>query len=308
MIDATARANGRDGSIGSNGRNGALGFVGFPGESGNSATVNGVTVRGGDGGDGGDGGRGGTGGRGGQGGGGAGGTIQLIGSIIDYNGDNVISANGGNGADDGRFLVQSNAESGAPSHSPSKKRKSSGPRDTNKIIKSLVETPLLPDLVGGPEVSGVFSLFDADDFPILSILSDKSDNALAAFTRVSDETDFFGVDFEGFDLLLLSNLSDSSLFDISLGADLDNVDDNFLTSLPIDFLTSMSIFVTLIPQGDTIFNLETSVGGFSGVSLMDRESTYLTGTASVPVPASMWLVVAALLGLSVLRKRHKAGC
>ena len=312
-------ANGRlilDGAFafaaGENGENGSAGgenlFDGGPGRSGQSGSTQGG-VSGGRGGNGGDGGFGGRGGDGGRGGGGAGGTVNVSGSIVEMFFSN-IEASGGNDAEDGRFVVDSNTNVREISNFINARREDrSGPTARNDLIRGEVFTPYLPDLIGGVDLFGLLEDFDATSSIFAPLFADATDNSKAALTRIGDTTSVFGADFTGFDLLLLANLTDELLRDVKLGVDPESAGTGFQTALSSGpNLLGLSVYATLIPQNGTTFS-----ASFAGASLLDVElaagETRFLDVASVsqiPLPAPLVLLLSALGLLGVASRRRRS--
>jgi len=257
---------------------------------------------GGTGGRGGDGGRGGRGGTGGRGGGGAGGSIVLAGSIVELNGTVVVDTSGGSGGGLGRYVIQSNAQAGTASSIIAQTETFAGPLPQNSLLSTMDFTPLLPDVEMKGMPFGVLEGFNAESSAYLTFLTSKPDEAIAAVTRLSDETPFFGADFEGFDLLIFDNLTNRAFTDGQLGIDpLEDVSP-FLVDLPISTFDGLSLFITLIPEDGTLFS-----AGLDGVlkerfSLEAGSTVFLEG-APIPVPLSAWLFASALAGFIGTRRK-----
>ncbi len=297
----TASARGANGSLGQSGRNGQGAFTPLPGRT--------VSDPAGDGGDGGRGGRGGAGGSGGQGGGGGGGTIGLTGSIVSFTGDNSVNAAGGNRASAGRFVLKSNATSGSATSVNANTQTFAGPQATNNLILGDVFTPFLPDLEGGVAVSGILSGFGADDRFFASLFQGAGQNDVAAIARTSLTDLVFGALFDGFDLLVLANLSTETLSDVRLGVDPGSTGTGFLQDLGLNSgLTGMAVFATLIPKDGTTFSVSANGSSLLNIVLENDVAQFLerSSVSEIPLPAPILLLLSALAGLGILKLRKRS--
>lgn len=247
---AAVGADGLDGSGG--------GFGGSGGDGGQRGSVNGVGQAGDDGNDGqdfqaagsprgssgsggggsggsigGDGSNGGRGGNGGQGGGGAGGTVWLVGNTLTGSGGIDVSGGlgGGGGSDAGRVLKQVNADGSTLSLSNTTlNADAGGPVTANPFTTD--DTPRLSGLTGGAEAFGLTALGAESTADTLlnppasagfgSVLSAIQADGPGVGVALLDDTRFLSgntADFDGFDLLLLLNLTDSALEETVFGLD-----------------------------------------------------------------------------------------
>lgn len=299
---------------GSPGWNGAFDFKGGAGGGGGGAT----------GADGGLGGSGGAGGAGGSGGGGAGGTIKLKGSVVTAGGA-AIDTRGGAGAGNGRFLYGSNTAGGLPSAVLSTHVSTfSGPMGSNPfILGGVTETPYMPDLAGGAELFGRLDGLDATAGEFAGLYSAAPADAVAALMRLDMGPTSYAFDFTGFDMLLMLNLSDQTLYDPMLGVDPLESDPIFRVDLlqggyaanplfggtgpsSLDSLDAFDVYATLIPETGTLFN--GSVRGVTPISthLSDGEFAFLTGSPpAIPEPATLTLSAWGLAALAITRRWRK---
>jgi len=235
IVDGVLRARGGHGAIGvlnvgnagSNGSNGSSGFNGTNGS--------GCDGDGGDGGDGGKGGKGGKGGdsQGGSGGGGGGGTIKVIGSVVDAS-QASFNAAGGAGAENLLLLIHCDSVAsggdggngrvrlghnvvGAPpagAITGASSEFAAGPREGSPFVASAVPVPFIPDLVGGADVYGLTSLNAAQ---VPDVLSNAPVGALAALVRMPVGPAGYDDDYDGFDMILVVNLTGGPLADPAAG-------------------------------------------------------------------------------------------
>ena len=284
------------------------------------------------------GGSGGPGGAGGSGGGGAGGTVKLKGSVVAAGGATVDTSGGagaagsgggaGTGGMKGRFLFGSNTAGGLPSAVWGSYQSSfAGMRDTNPFITGgAIDTPYIPDLVGGAEVFGLLDGLDATVSDFAGLRGVAPADAIGALLRLDVGPTGYGFDFTGFDMLLMLNLSDQTLYDPMLGVDLSETDPAFMVDLlqggvaanplfggagpiPLGALGPFDIYTTLIPEGGTLFNASVLGVGPVSAHLGNGEYVFLTGGSPVVIPEPATLVL-CLWGIATLvstRRRWKGG-
>lgn len=288
---------------------------------------------GGLGGPGGDGGAGGAGGDGGAGGGGAGGTVKLVGSVFDGNGADVSAragaGGGGDAADGGEGRLVFGLNSGATAEQIAANRTLGagqvkvfdGPRGVNPFIRGGVETPFLPDLLDGAALFGLLDGVDTRDAFFTPFLDDLQGDPLAALLRLpSGPGPLYAHSFFGFDWVFLLNLGYSPLEHPLLGIDPAQTDSAFLTPLTLGGwrrdlafggdgdvilreLDAFAVYATLTPSDGTLFNL--SLNGAQSSTELKLGQPVFFGAASVPLPASGWLLLGGLAAIGLLRRRSR---
>ncbi|MCG8612400.1 MAG: PKD domain-containing protein, partial [Pseudomonadales bacterium] len=217
---------GSDGNHNSGRTNGSSG-------SGTAGTRGGSGGNGGHGGHGGAGGAGGSGGTGGSGSGGAGGTIKLYGTNVDASGVSVNTSGGSGGKNaqnggSGRFIFGSNtdlAENRPGAITGAHQTITTGVRSDNSFLADSGQfnenTPYIADLKGGAEVFGVLDNVTYDDLADLvnnrSLVENPGNDALVAVVRLDTGPEIYNVDYTGFDMVLMINLTDANLPDPELG-------------------------------------------------------------------------------------------
>ncbi|MFN0040815.1 MAG: LamG-like jellyroll fold domain-containing protein, partial [Burkholderiales bacterium] len=229
VVNSEFRARGADGVAGGQGTGnfhsfptnfGAGGQPGAPGQF----SAGGDGGAGGFGAAGGIGGSGGGGGAGGAGGGGAGGTIKLNGTVVTTQ-DTRFNLQGGQGpgvwGDWGRLVVGSNAGSIDPIGPGVRdflinaygQTSFGGPLENNPFVNfgsGSVATPLMTGLQGGASAFGLLSL-DARQLLSASVLStNKPADARLAVIRVDGGISGVTSSFDGYDILLVANLTDQA--------------------------------------------------------------------------------------------------
>ena len=266
-------ARGADGSPGLDGSSGTQGTAGTAGSSGTSGGYGG---HGGAGGTGGSGGLGGSGGSGGAGGGGAGGTIKLFGSVVQA-ANLTVDASGGAGGSQGgtgRFLFGDNTPvTFGDSDIAANVEISAGSQGANPFLADSGTTPYIPGLMGGAELFGLTGL-DAREVLSAQVLVGAPAEARAALIRVDLGPTGFDVDFVGYDMLLMANLTDQALVNPLLGAGAEGYVHDLLAgglgtnpmfggsgAVALTALGAFEVYATLIPEDTSFFTFGGVVDG-----------------------------------------------
>lgn len=265
---------------------------------------------GGHGGTGGNGGDGGLGGAGGPGGGGAGGTVKLVASVFSSNGVMVINTSGGaavsgsHEGQQGRFVFGHNiADSqsfelvGATEVDMTDGAGHRlGTRKLNPFISgSATETPYLPGLTGGAEAFGMAALSSTDP-AIAALLTNAPAGAVGALILMDQGPAGLGQNWDGFDLLLLVNLTDKALIGSRLGVGEQGYladalvggyarDPHFGGGGPVVLsdLPANGVYATLVPEGIRHFNV--ALGSVSEPWASADSMTYSVPVFAIAPPA-----------------------
>jgi hypothetical protein len=252
---------------------------------------------------------------------------MLLGSAVQSSGGSMDAAGGLDGGGvshggDGRFLFGSNngASFGGTVANSSQATGFSGPRADNPFVKGTGDsTPFIPNLVGGAELYGLLEGLTVDSPEFDAIRAGAPLGAVAALWKADIGPAPYNVDFVGFDMLLLLNLSDNALVNPMLGVDPGN-DQTFLNALlgggytrdPLfggsgdqvfSSLAAKGIYATLVAEGNTAYNF--GANGLTQSVLGANDLGYLGG-APVPEPATWTLLGAAVWGLGARRRRRAA--
>jgi hypothetical protein len=331
------------GAIFARGFDGQPGFVGDAGERGRAGSGGelGVIINnldfptaaddGGIGGDGGDGGRGGRGGHGGQGGGGAGGTIKIVAThVVDFSTAAYDAAGGGSGAtqgQDGRLVVGTTIGLGPdPNHAAAKAITvftplfiADNPFATTRAIE---KTPLLIDLVGGPEAFGLSETITArgagDAGVQQAIDAARHAGNIAMLVKLDNTGWLTAEDYAGYNAVALINLSGASLESPRLGG-LTVSDPAALATggwahdplfgdgadQVLQALEPGAAFVTLVPErtvsaASAEFEWHGQLFGGSWSEPAGQPARYLA-IGQTPEPASMLLLALGALALWACR-------
>ncbi len=260
---------------------------------------------GGDGGDGGYGTVGGRGGDGGRGGGGAGGTVKIVSSVV--SGTAAVNTSGGRGSATGTngklVLGKNTANDWSPSlvgttpiRTFDNNGRNLGTRKANPHISSNytngTSTPCIPGLPGGAEAYGPAPISITNS--IFSLLTNVPNRAKFALILMDQGPAELARNWDGFDMLLLVNLTDQALPGPQLGAG----EPGYLTpALQGGFerdpefggpgpalLTALEphgIYVTLLPNGIT--NINCCLNTSSAVGVATESLIYNSPVYGVPV-------------------------
>lgn len=265
------------------------------------------------------------------GGDGAGGTILINGSVVLADGATVNVEGGGTDPDAGgagRLVFGANTDDpDFAAVTGETQDLGAGARGLNPFVKGEIETPFIPDLVGGAELFGLLDDVSADDAVFGDLHASAPGDAISALLRLDvGTTDAYDDDFVGFDILLFLNLSDGDLFDPLLGVDPAEADGDFMTALLqggflqdvafggdgddiLGLLALGEIYATLVPEDGTLFNFGANGRTASGI-LGNGEALFLTEPNVAPLPAPAFLLLGAvglLAGAAAKRRRRERG-
>lgn len=343
----TNGAIGGSGASGANGKDGYDGGGPWPGAGGPGGSnyglggdgTAGVPVfgdggtggGGGGGGDGGDGKGGGTGGRGADGGlggwgaGGAGGTVKVVASVLQTQTGAQVGVAGGQGGGtgvaagapggDGRFALGRSTTQGIGGLSVAGELvemsdtggRNLGTRSLNPyLVGWITETPYIPGLVDGADAFGLTDL-SATDPGLAWVLEEAPIGGKAALVRMDTGAGTLAQDWDGFDMLLLVNLTDKPLEAPEMGVGREGyliplMQGGFERSAlfggagyeVVDALPAYGVYAMLVPEGSTSFNMMAEGCEFSTLLSLDP------GGAMYLLPEPATLVLLALGGLGVL--------
>jgi hypothetical protein len=172
-------------------------------------------------------------------------------------------------------------------------------------------------LVGGADRFGLLTLTaDAADFA--AVQAGAPAGAVGAVLRLPVGPAGYGDAFPGFDALLLINFSSAALTNAAFGALAAGSDlgfsqsllqGGFLTdpafggagALPLGSLTAGSVYETLVPLDETLFNAGADgVRAIADAPLGENQAVYLV---AVPEPGTFGLLAVGLLALGVRGRR-----
>ncbi|MCK4660917.1 MAG: hypothetical protein KAV82_15460, partial [Phycisphaerae bacterium] len=207
-------------------------------------------------------------------------TIKLFGSVVSATGNGQVDTTGGEGGDpgsgdvgtNGRFILGRNTtdEFGGdhlvgttPFVTTNGQGRNLGSRAENPYITPATETPLIPGLAGDVEAFGLTTLSADADFAAVS-----TNGAVAALHLMDTGPSGLAQNWDGFDMLLLLNLTSNGLEHAFLGAGspgelVDLLEGGFWNDpLFVDGgedqvipLGAFEVYATLVPEGTTHFNI-----------------------------------------------------
>jgi len=178
------------------------------------------------------------------------------------------------------------------------------------IFASSIATPYISGLVDGAEVYGMTTV-SAEDMQATGMFADAPDHAMIAMCLLDMGLGSGAADWDGYDMLLLANLTDESLVAPLLGVGRKG----YLTSLMsggftrdalfggsgpdiLHELPALGVYAILVPEGTTHFNVMASGGEFTYIeNLAPGGSAYM-----VPEPATMSLL--GIGAVAVIRRRR----
>jgi hypothetical protein len=282
--------------------------------------------RGGQGGRGGSGGYGGGGGRGGASGGGAGGMVKLVGSTVSGSGW-AYTAGGrggyrspsyqgdieGEDGQNGRLVVGRNTcdeqtvrvNTGSLAQMTDEGDRNLGARAANPFVSSSLETPYIPGLVDGADAFGLVDV-EIDPFEL-----GAPTEAVAAAILMDEGPEGLAECWDGFDMLVLINLTDRDLDGAQLGAG----DAGHLAHLLVggyqrseifggfgpeilEALPGGGVYVTLVPEGIGLVNCRIGDGDLVTESMTVGDTLFV-----VPEPVSAMLLAMGSVTLLARRRR-----
>ena len=346
-FDGTAGDPGENGGGGSGGSGGIYWNNGDDGSDGSDDLFDGGAGGGGGGGGAGGygdrgawGGRGGDGGDGGDGAGGGGGTVRLISSALE--GVALVDTAGGDTLDlnydpgyDGRFVLGWNTADDFGGYALDTQlitmydtlARHRGTRDENPHVQPMmtppqidarseigpVETPYIPGLPGGAEVFGLTTLSSTDN-DLLPFLADCPPDAVAALVLMDEGPASLAQNWDGFDMLLMLNLTDNALSHPKLGVGSEGYLADLMTGgfavstlfggpgpKVLGELPAHGVYATLVPENANHFNMIADGCRFAyGDSLRHGEALYM-----VPEPATVTMLILGGAGLLACRRRRR---
>ncbi|MBM4020308.1 MAG: PEP-CTERM sorting domain-containing protein [Planctomycetes bacterium] len=190
-----------------------------------------------------------------------------------------------------------------------------GTRNVNPFVFGFAtQTPYVPGLAGGAEVFGM-TLLQSTDAAIASMLTDVPDGAKGALILMDTGPAGLGQNWDGFDMLLLVNLTDTALAGPRLGIGRDRYlldtlvggyeRDPAFGGAGYDWLAELparGVYATLVPEEISRFNcaFDNARDPWAWIDTM----AYGTPLYAIPEPAT--LVLLALGGLALIGRRRTA--
>ena len=200
-----------------------------------------------------------------------------------------------------------------------------GPCDDSAFIAGGASscTPLITGLVGGPAAAGLLDLtLDpedpevTEDATLLDAVASAPEGAHLALLRMDVGPTGYDEVFEGFDMLLLLNLTDAPLGSPALGIDPEELHTEFMVPLTTGFevkedlpeLAAHSVYALLIPEDGTIFNLSytAEVDGEMVEVVASGLRVETDGRSFIPEPNVLATLGAGFLPRRRRRRRHSA--
>ena len=329
---ASPAAGGSGGSGGSPGHNGYPGGGGLYGQSSNTYGGTGGGGAGGSGGggggSGGNGGSGGYGGVGGEGADGSGGTIII--NTTSFSGTATVNTERGWGigysepgmraGENGKFILgrstsdawTGSVTSGIEFTLNDGDGHNLGPRAANPFTANPADqTPYIPGLTDGADVCGMTGL-SADGPELTGLFGDAPGGAVAALHLMDEGPAGLAQSWDGFDMLLMANLSSETLQIPQLGVDsqghlVDLILGGWARSArfggtgyeAMTALPGHGVYALLVPEGISHFNLDADGYDAAWAEVMNPgDNLYL-----VPEPAALMLMITG--GALCLSRRRK---
>jgi hypothetical protein len=190
-----------------------------------------------------------------------------------------------------------------------------GMRKLNPFVFGFVtETPYIPGLAGAAEVCGVTTLSSTSP-AMAPMLANAPGWAKGAMMLMDKGPAGLAQNWDGFDMLLLVNLTNESLSKPRLGVGQEGY---LLSALAGGFqydpafggsghyallgeLPAEGVYATLVPEGTTHFNFAFGKGADPWVSVASM--TYDQAVYAVPEPGTLLLLATGALALLKRRKR-----
>ena len=234
----------------------------------------------------------------GRGGGGAGGTIKIFASVLHADQATVDTSGGSPNGGTGRYLIGSNTEVVVGAVTGAVQETFAGPREANPLIAGSPETPFIPNLLDGADIFGITTLTRGD----ITQLTNAPANAEAALLLLAAGPPGLDASFDGFDLLLLANLTNSALtlprlgvgqagllVPLQTGGTASNPQFGGSGRQTLDALPGNAVYALLVPAGGGPFNAAVTASSGTeealGVSLSPGTPVYLGSDApSLPPP------------------------
>lgn len=221
--------------------------------------------------------------------------MKLVGSVVVAS-NAMVDTSGGAGSvtgGKGRLIFGSNAGGPPNSVTNATLETFAGPRRSNPFILGQPQTPYIPDLVGGAEAFGLLNSITADAPDFDSVRNAAPEGTMLAVLRLDTGPTNYSDSYEGFDMVLLINLSNAPVANPWLGIDESGTSSVFMTNLlvggysndpqfggggyqPVSQLGAGEVYVTLVPDGTASFNVVANGRILSGVSLTNGSVAYLT--------------------------------
>jgi len=243
--------------------------------------------------------------------------VKLVASTID--GTALANVSGGNAADSGKLILGRNVTGTNPVELPEgglsleiadADGHNAGPRQQNPYVAGWqTQTPLIPNLVDGADAFGLTEL-TAESPELASMLSGRPSYAVAALCLMDEGPASLAHAWDGFDMLLLVNLTPEPLVNPALGVGAPGL----LVSLAqggfarqatfggdgytyLEVLGGGQVYALLVPEGSAEFSLLACGCELAHTTqLKQNEAIYM-----IPEPSALVLLT---LGLGTILHRR----